>query len=651
MKKLFIAAQWCAVAFLLISLVYFFFRKDLPPDYNPSTWKSWAGFYALAYEGVTDSDDPRYVSPDRLEEHLKALRNAGFNTITPADVEAYYYDDKPLPEHAVMLLFEGGRKDHIVRATPRLIMDRFIGVLCVPTTVTDKWGSHFVSRSDLRRLARSSHWQLASMGHEAIDMINVDDQNHQGHFLSRRKWSRHGRETDGLFEDRIVRDYRKASDILVGAGGRPVSAYLYPYGDAAQGAESDPLAEMINRGAVREFHKLAFTQEGRPFNDYYNDPYALSRLRARGDWSGEELVQYLKEWMSDFRPVTGFTQADRWQILGLKNTETDEITLGDRQSALLRGSGSWSDLEFSAVADVPTGSMAIVYFRFSGSHAYIRLTIHESGIRIQEKRAGKLQTLAWRPLEGLVSNRHAVNVRIKSNRIWLEHNGHMIARSIPVSRKTQIGHLWLSAEGGEVTFRSFAGKPVPPLYVIGGEYETLPGDVRSRATVLMPRWFDGHQPLMLSEKNQLDIMRAAQDGILTVPVIETPSRLSMDEARLLASKVSELLSYMTVRMLTQQLAATGYQPELYKAFRELGLNLYYLVSPEEAARELERGLILSRDERFIVEGAEEYVLAVAEECGKTIPPHRLVLELNSGTPLPVGAVSAINLDPRPRPEF
>jgi len=651
MKKLFIAAQWCAVAFLLISLVYFFFRKDQPPEYNPSAWKSWAGFYALAYEGVTDSDDPRYVTPARLEEHLQALRNAGFNTITPADVEAYYYHDKPLPEHAILLMFEGGRKDHIVRATPRLIKNRFIGVLCVPTIVTTKWGSHFISRTDLRRLARSAHWQLASMGHEAIDLITVDDQNRKGHFLSRRMWNRQGRETDGLFEDRIVRDYRKASDILTRAGGRPVSSFLYPYGDAAQGAESDPLAEMINSGAVREFHRLAFTQEGRPYNDYYNDPYALSRLRARGDWSGDELVQYLKEWTSDFRPVSGFAEADRWQILGVQHAEGGGITLGDRQSALLRGSGSWSDLEFTTSVDVPTGSLAIVYFRFSGSHAYVRLTIHESGIRIQEKRAGKLQTLTWRPFDGPVTNPHDVTVRIKSNRIWLEHSGRTLARSIPVSRKTQVGHLWLSAEGGDVTFRSFTGTPVPPLYVIGGEYETLPDDVRTRTTVLLPRWFDGSHPVMLSEKNQLDIMRAAQDGIMTVPVIETPNRLSMDEARVLAPKIADLLSHMTVRMLVPQLAASGYQPELYKAFKEVGLNLYYLVSPEEAARELERGLILSRDERFIVEGAEEYVLAVAEECGKTIPPHRLVLELNPDTPLPAGAVSAINLNPRPRPEF
>src|SRR5690606_38629685 len=115
-------------------------------------------------------------------------------------------------------------------------------------------------------------------------------------------------------------------------------------------------------------------------------------------------------------------------------------------------------------------------------------------------------------------------------------------------RKTQVGHLWLSAEGGSVTFHSFAGTPLPPYYVIGGDYDNLPDDLRSRASVLMPRWLDGERPQPLSERRQMAIMRAAQNGILTVPVIELPKRLDMDEARVTAKKIAEILSYMTVRM-------------------------------------------------------------------------------------------------------
>ena len=70
MKRLFIAVQWIVTAFLLTSLVYFLFHKDAPPNYEPTTWESWSGFYALAIEGVIDSDDPRYVTPSKLNEYL-----------------------------------------------------------------------------------------------------------------------------------------------------------------------------------------------------------------------------------------------------------------------------------------------------------------------------------------------------------------------------------------------------------------------------------------------------------------------------------------------------------------------------------------------------------------------------------------------------
>ena len=159
MKRLFILIQWLAVVFFLSSLVVFLLRKDTPPDYRPPEWRSWNGFYALAIEGVVDGSDPRYLTPSKLDAFLSALREAGYKAVTPQDLEAYYYADRPLPEKAVLLMFEGGRKDHIVRATPKLVRNRFIGTLFVPTSVTERWGNHFVSRSNLRRISRSPHWR------------------------------------------------------------------------------------------------------------------------------------------------------------------------------------------------------------------------------------------------------------------------------------------------------------------------------------------------------------------------------------------------------------------------------------------------------------------------------------------------------------
>lgn len=641
MKRLFIAAQWIGVVFLAVSLFMYVFRRDPPPDHDPRTWSAWGGFHALVVEGVTDSDNPRYVSPERLEEQMAALKQAGYVTITPEDVQSYFYQDQPLPEKALLLLFEGGRKDQVVRVTPRLIRNRWIGVLCVPTEVTRKWSGHFVGQADLRRLARSPNWHVASMGNEAVESIRVDESGNKGRFLSRREWSRHGVERDAEFEDRLLRDYRDASRILAKAAGVPPALYFYPYGDAAAGFDADPLAELINRGAVREFHKLAFTQEGRPFNAYASDPYALSSMSVRGDWSGEELVRILSQWTPDVRPVAGVPDSSRWQMQGVGEFHSDRAQINSLASLLLRGSGVWGDLVLSAEIEPSPGAAAEIYLRYSGPHSYVRVSVKAGGIRIEEKRAGRLQTLLKVPLDVTGGERCKLSIRLKNNRLWVDGNDRNIADALVISGMAKQGSVVLSAQGGAISVADVSCRPIPELYVTRVNYDDIGNDLRDRASAVFPVWFTSDAPYAISEREQISIVEAANEGIETIPLFETGHRYSMEEAREAAKKITSAMNAISVRMLIQRLAVTGYQPELHKAFAEQGIAVDYVLSPESGMRELDRGIVPGRAERFIVEGSQQQVRALLDRYDSKAPPYRLAVEVGPDDRLPTGVAAVI----------
>ena len=91
------------------------FKRDTPPVHDRAAWTQRDGFVALSYGGITIDDHvTSLVSKNLLREQLQRLRQAGYQTVTTADIVAFYEQNKPLPEKALYLMFEGGRKDSVL---------------------------------------------------------------------------------------------------------------------------------------------------------------------------------------------------------------------------------------------------------------------------------------------------------------------------------------------------------------------------------------------------------------------------------------------------------------------------------------------------------------------------------------------------------
>ena len=78
--------QWLVLIALALPVGMAVFRRVPPPEAGADDGRNWEGFHVLTYAGLARrGTDPQYPTSERLGEHLAALRNAGYRTISPAE--------------------------------------------------------------------------------------------------------------------------------------------------------------------------------------------------------------------------------------------------------------------------------------------------------------------------------------------------------------------------------------------------------------------------------------------------------------------------------------------------------------------------------------------------------------------------------------
>ena len=624
MKKLFTLLQWAVVALIVVGGVHSWLRPKPQPEYNPASWQSWKGFLAISYAGIARSASERYPSPAVLLEHLRALRDAGYQPIRPEDAAAFLAGRHPLPDRALLIIFEGGRKDGLIRATPMLQRSGFIGTMAVPTMYFEKWGSTYLKRPDLRAAARIRHWAFASMGHRAISEILVDAKGKKGRFLTQRLW-RDGRlESDEEFKRRITSDYYESQDLLESATSQSVLTYLYPYGDAGTGPQADPLAAEVNRAAVSMRFSIAFLGADDPFNGPDANPFGLSRLRVPGTWDGQRLVRELQLFDPTRKPVSGFADSSRWFLQEKAIVQNGILMMGDQGLAWLRGSEAWSDLECVFQTQPENDSIVSIYLRYQGPGSYVRFAIGDGTLRVQERLVNRLLGLASVKLS-TEEQEAPLRAVVRGRRAWVYAGEQKVIGPVPLSRDTVAGRLGIGCEGGTARVRVFEARPNPSYVALTERYGDLaPVAQQVVQTVIVPWFSDSPWPVVHAAQRE-DALRAAADGVKTVPLLEMAAA-ETEEAEELAARVVKALDHPVLHALIDELAIRGVQPELSQALRTAGFRVLHILNAEAARALLENPTQLnaiSRD-RFLldVEGAD--ASAITGEWLRRLSAPRLI---------------------------
>ncbi len=295
------------------------FQKDAP---NVVTGAD-NGFISVSYTGVARGENEDLISARKLEEHLQALKNSGYVTIKQQDIYDYYNSGKALPERAVFLFFEDGRRDTAIFSQP--VMERLnmcATVLTYANNLTLQ-GSKFLKTDDLKQLDRGSFWETGTNGYR-LAYINVFDRydrylgqmtSHEFSLMASylgRNYNHYLmdfiRDKDDIpmesysqMAERVNTDYSLMKEVYTRELGYLPSAYVLMHSNTGRFASNERVSE-VNERALRATFGMNFNREGFALNRQDTDHYDLTRMQPQSYWSTNHLL--MRVWYD-----TGLTQS------------------------------------------------------------------------------------------------------------------------------------------------------------------------------------------------------------------------------------------------------------------------------------------------------------------------------------------------------
>lgn len=286
------------------------------------------GFISVSYFGVARGENETLISVYKLEEHLGALKNSGYVTITQQDILDYYASGKALPERALFLFFEDGRRDTAIFAQP--VMERLNMCATVLTYADnlDERGSKFLKTADLKMLDEGSFWEAGTNGYR-LSYINVFDR--YGRYLGEmtapefsvmakylgRDYNHYlmdfirdendvPMESYAGMSERVNTDYSLMKETYEGELGYLPRLYVLMHSNTGRFATNERVST-VNELALRATFDANFNREGYCLNTAATDRYDLTRMQPQSYWSTNHLL--MRVWYDTNLPMA-FVKGD-----------------------------------------------------------------------------------------------------------------------------------------------------------------------------------------------------------------------------------------------------------------------------------------------------------------------------------------------------
>lgn len=476
------------------------FTRGAPPNADRATWSQRQGFVALSYGGLSvDEHEPSLIGKERLRAHLQALHQAGYRTITTADVRNFYEADKPLPEKALYLMFEGGRKDSVLFSQPALQETGFHASLYVYGSHLSGWNRFFVRARELHKIADNPFWDVDTMGFHS-ELINFTPQGGYAHYLTARLDGPNGTpdETQEAFDARVAADFRQAYQAIDEATGIPPLGYIFVPANTLGVSLPAALTAPIEKNLTATF-PVAFTRVGDTYNSRDSDPRALTRMQVGSDWSADRLLLEIEARLprSRYLDFSNSVRQGLWQIgVGDIAADGQSLTLtapaGHEPFAKLRGSEGFENFQCQ-VATTPTAETAsLVYLRYRNSGSFARIQVTPDKVSVQEKNGTSLNTI----FQYVLPLDHTGPVRlcccVKANRLLLRVDGKDVSPyPIPLTAETSRGFFALGALGDTgprtATFTDLRLETFLPHWVqVPDVHDLAPDAARTLTGLILP---------------------------------------------------------------------------------------------------------------------------------------------------------------------
>ena len=409
-------------------------------------------FLAISYEGVTRLPDPsgRYISTADFRAHLVALIAAGYHPIGLKDICDFYYDNRPLPEKAILMTFENTRKSTYFETRPILEELDWRAVMGVVTRKVGAWDSDVILRPYLKTMALDARWDLASESDNGVEFITVSPLGRKAPFFSSLMWQEKESRYESLadFKDRIEKDHLAALAEFQGKLETSPLAFFFPLGNYGQFEQSNRLLREANLEAVARHYKLGFILNNQALNEASADRRRLNRATIPPDMTPQQLVALLDSaWPFQSTDKFGNKPVDisRWvSDWGILDREEEAFTLRAKPAAdqrftdadatvgaraWLSGSSQITDGTFETRFELIRGEFH-VYLRYRSDDDWTKVAVTEGG------RASIGQCLPGEPPQILASDTirtetdfrsaHNIFITLRGDLIYVRFDGEML---------------------------------------------------------------------------------------------------------------------------------------------------------------------------------------------------------------------------------
>ncbi len=394
-------------------------------EYVPVSESEYAydnGFITLSYFGVDRTRKSTLIDDDMLEKHLKALKDSGYVTISRQDIMDYYKNGKKLPEKALYLVFEDGRRDSSLFAQPILEKFNFKASMMTYAEKFIKKDSKFLQPDDLKGMLENSFWELGTNGYR-FQYINVfdrygnfvgeinqdqfneiaefmeDDYNHYLMDFIRDK-DRISIENRAQMEERLVWDYDRMDKLYKDNLGVLPKVYMIMHANGLDN-DSNEIVRNVNFREAKKLFDIMYTREGESVSTRKDDIYNLTRMQVLPYWQTNHLLMRVRDDTGlDMSFVTGDDEkANKWEIgNGASEFEKNTIVLtsppNEEGIIRLKESEDYSDFEFSAVLKGNVLGQQTVYMRADKEKRnYISLRLKDNIIYIERQDNGNIREI------------------------------------------------------------------------------------------------------------------------------------------------------------------------------------------------------------------------------------------------------------------
>ncbi|MFT4107654.1 MAG: glycoside hydrolase [Lacrimispora sp.] len=273
------------------------------------------GFIALSYFGVDRDGTSSLISTKRLEEHMKALESNGYVTISQEDIKEYYSKGTSLPDNALFLMFEDGRRDTAIFSSNIMERYNYLGTVLSYGQKFDEKDSAFLSPKDLKSLEKTGFWEFGTNGYR-LSYINVFDRYDNylgelslGEFNYMRKYLGRNynqylmdyiRDEDGIpkeshsqMEERISSDYELMEHGYTEKLGKLPGLYVLMHANTGRFGNHEMVSK-VNEEWIKKLFDMNFNREGNSKNDLQTDIYDLTRMQPQAYWYPNHLLMRMK---------------------------------------------------------------------------------------------------------------------------------------------------------------------------------------------------------------------------------------------------------------------------------------------------------------------------------------------------------------------